>query len=121
MINDRWILYYDTHQINIELIDHEKVHKSWNIEFHAINMQEYDIILDYLWLNEIDLNIHWHERRWLYRENSTQHAKQIQVSLCKTLKFVELTILAAKKRRETYVTLLYQLLSTNDLSQNADH
>jgi len=30
-------------------------------------------------------------------------------------------MLAAKKRKETYVVLLYQLLSTNDLSQNADH
>ncbi len=30
-------------------------------------------------------------------------------------------MLTAKKRRETYVALLYQLLSTNDLSQNADH
>jgi len=30
-------------------------------------------------------------------------------------------MLAAKKREETYVTLLYQLLSTDDLSQNADH
>ncbi len=48
MINDCWIFCYDTHQIDIKLIDHEKVCKSWNIEFHAVNMQEYDIILDYL-------------------------------------------------------------------------
>ncbi len=56
-IDDHHILCYDTHQIDIKLIDHEKVCKSWNIEFHAVNMQEYDMILDYLWLNEIDLNI----------------------------------------------------------------
>ncbi len=37
-INDHWILCYDTHQIDIELIDHKKVCKSWNIEFHAVNM-----------------------------------------------------------------------------------
>ncbi len=84
-------------------------------------MQEYDMILDYLWLNEIDLNIRWCKHRWLYQENSTQRAKQIQVSLCKTSKFAELTMLAAKKRKETYVALFYQLLSTDDLSQNADH
>ncbi len=30
-------------------------------------------------------------------------------------------MLATKKREETYVTLLYQLLSTDDLLQNADH
>jgi len=30
-------------------------------------------------------------------------------------------MLAAKKREETYITLFYQLLFTNDLSQNADH
>ncbi len=53
MINDHWILCYDTHQINIELINHEKVCKSWNIEFHVVNMQEYDMILDYSWLDEI--------------------------------------------------------------------
>jgi len=37
------------------------------------------------------------------------------------LKFVELTILAAKRRKETYVTLFYQLLFINILSQNANH
>ncbi len=121
MINDHWIFCYDTHQIDIELIDHEKVRKSWNTEFHAVNMQEYDMILDYLWLDEIDLNIRWRERRWSYRRNSIQRAKQIRVSLCKILKFVELTMLAAKRRKETYVALLYQLLSTDDLLQNADH
>ncbi len=121
MIDDHWILCYDIHQIDIELINHEKVCKSWNIEFHAVNMREYDMILDYSWLNEINLNIHWRERRWSYWENSTQHAKQIWISLCKTSKFVELTMLAAKKREETYVALFYQLLLTDDLSQNADH
>ena len=30
-------------------------------------------------------------------------------------------MLAAKKREETYITLFYQLLFTDDLSQNADH
>jgi len=30
-------------------------------------------------------------------------------------------MLAAKRREETYIALLYQLLFTNDLSQNADH
>jgi len=121
MINDYWIFCYDTHQIDIELIDHKKVCKSWNIEFHAVNMQEYDMILDYLWLNEINLNIRWRKHHWSYQENSTQRAKQIWVNLCKTSKFVELTMLAAKRKEETYVALLYQLLSTNDLSQNANH
>ncbi len=71
MIDDHWIFCYDMHQINIKLIDHEKVCKSWNIEFHAVNMQEYDMILDYSWLDEIDLNIHWREHCWSYWENST--------------------------------------------------
>ncbi len=30
-------------------------------------------------------------------------------------------MLATKRREEIYVALLYQLLSTDDLSQNADH
>ncbi len=30
-------------------------------------------------------------------------------------------MLAIKKKEETYVALLYQLLFINDLSQNADH
>ncbi len=70
MINDHCMFCYDMHQINIELINHKKVCKSWNIEFHAVNMWEYDMILDYLWLDEIDLNICWCKRRWSYRENS---------------------------------------------------
>ncbi len=119
-INDRWILCYDMHQINIKLINYKKVHKSWKIKFHAVNMQEYDMILDYSWLNEINSNIHWRKRRWSYQENSTQRAKQIQISLCKTLKFVELTMLAAKRKEETYITLFYQLLSTDNLLQNTD-
>ncbi len=84
-------------------------------------MQEYDMILDYSWLNEIDSNIRWRKCCWSYWENSTQRAKQIWVNLCKTLKFVELIMLAIKKKEETYVALLYQLLFINDLSQNADH
>ncbi len=120
-INDHWIFYYDMHQINIELINHKKVCKSWNIEFHAVNIWEYDMILDYLWLDEINLNICWCKHHWSYWENSTQRAKWIQVNLCKTLKFVKLIMLAAKKREETYVALSYQLLFTNDLLQNADH
>ena len=121
MINNYWILCYDMHQINIKLINHKKVCKSWNIEFHAVNMQEYDMILDYSWLDEINLNIRWCKHRWSYRENSTQRARQIWVSLCKISKFVELTMLTAKKREKTYITLFYQLLFTYDLSQNADH
>ncbi len=121
MINDRWIFYYDTHQINIELINHKKVCKSWNIEFHAVNMQEYNMILNYSWLNKIDLNIRWRKCCWLYQKNSTQRAKQIWINLCKISKFVELTMLAAKKKEETYVALLYQLLFTDDLLQNANH
>ncbi len=77
MIDDRWIFCYDTHQINIELINHKKVCKSWNIKFHAVNMQEYDMILNYSWLDEIDLNIRWCKHCWSYQRNSTQHAKQI--------------------------------------------
>ena len=92
-INDRWILCYDTHQINIELINHKKVYKSWNIEFHAVNMQEYDMILNYLWLNEINSNIHWRKHHWSYWENSIQRAKQIWVNLCKISKFVKLKML----------------------------
>jgi len=30
-------------------------------------------------------------------------------------------MLTTKKRKETYIALFYQLLSTNDLSQNANH
>ena len=49
--------------------------KHWVSMFHAVNMQEYDMILDYSWLDEIDLNICWHKRRWSYQENSIQRAK----------------------------------------------
>ncbi len=66
IINDHWIFCYNTHQIDIKLINHKKVHKSWSTQFHAVNMQEYNIILDYSWLNEIDLNIHWCKRCWSY-------------------------------------------------------
>ena len=77
MINDCWIFWYDTYQIDIELINHKKVHKSWNIEFHAVNMQEYDMILNYSWLNKINSNICWCKHHWLYWKNKIQRAKQI--------------------------------------------
>ncbi len=86
-----------------------------------MNMRKYNMILDYSWLNKINLNIHWCKHCWSYWENSTQRAKQIQVNLCKTLKFAELTMLATKRKRKIYVALLYQLLFTNNLSQNANH
>ena len=61
-----------------------------------------------------------HKHHWSYWENSTQRAKQVQVSLCKALKFAELIMLTTKKKKETYITLSYQLLSTDKLLQNAD-
>ncbi len=121
MINDCWIFCYDIYQIDIELINHKKVYKSWNIEFYAVNMQEHDMILNYSWLNEINSNIRWCKHHWLYWKNNIQRAKQIYVNLCKTLKFVKLIMLTAKKKEETYVLLSYQLLSTDDLLQNVDY
>ena len=56
-MNEHRIFCYDSHQINVEIINHEKIRKRWKFQFHAINMRKYDMILNYSWFNEINLNI----------------------------------------------------------------
>ena len=61
IVDDRIIFFYDTYRLNIELIDHVDTRQHESIEFQVVNMREYEMILEFFWLNNIDLDINWRE------------------------------------------------------------
>ena len=119
-VDEHRIPCYGSHQIDVEITDHEKVRKRWKSQFHAVDMRGYDMILGYSWLSEIDPDIRWRDRRWSYRGKPSAPATQERVRLCEAEKFAKLAMLALKGKGEAYVTLPYQLLPTESLPQYAE-
>ena len=117
VVDDRIISSYDTHRLNIELIDHVDTRQHESIEFQVVNMREYEMILEFSWLNDVDLDINWREQTWTYRDVDVSSTKKSKVKLCIVDEFSQLTLLAIKEKNETYVIMFYQLLSINSLSQ----
>ena len=117
IVDNRIISSYDTHRLNIELIDHVDTRQHESIEFQVVNMREYEMILEFSWLNDVDLDINWREQTWTYRDANVSSTKKSKIKLCTIDEFAQLTLLATKKKDETYVVMFYQLLSTNSLSQ----
>ena len=118
-MNDRLITFYDSHELNIVLIDEQRVSKKWSIKFHAVNMREYDVILEYSWLQYVNSDIDWRESTWIYRQSLIEHAKHVDIALCTTKEFARLTMLIIEEKSEIYVTILYQLLNSVSTSQLA--
>ena len=68
------------------------------------------MIFEYSWLNVVDSNIRWHDRRWLYRDDDYEKSKQISINLCFAKKFVDLIMIVIANRDRTYVAMSYQML-----------
>ena len=107
IVDDRIISFYDTYQLNIELVDHANARKHEMIEFQAVNIREYEMILEYFWLNDIDLDIKWREQIWTYRDSSILSTKSSNVRICIAKKFAQLTLLTVKEKDETYIVISY--------------
>ena len=116
IVDDRIIFFYDTHRLNIELIDHVDTRQHESIEFQVVNMREYEMILEFSWWNDIDLDINWREQTWTYRNANVSSTKKSKIKFCIVDEFTQLTLFAIKEKDKTYVVMFYQLLSTDSLS-----
>ena len=109
-VDDRVIQMYEHHEnVHIMTRDNEEHAKKQNVDFWAIDMREYDIILEYSWLNVVDSNICWHDHRWLYRDDDYEKSKQISINFCSTKKFVDLIMIIIANRDRAYVAMSYQM------------
>ena len=116
IVDDRIISFYDTHKLNIELIDHVDTRQHESIEFQVVNIREYEMTLEFSWLNDFDLDINWREQTWTYCDADILSTKKSKIKFCIVDEFAQLTLFATKKKDKTYIVMFYQLLSTDSLS-----
>ena len=112
-VNEHIMRFYEFHELSVQLRDSTKKNESMNIEFHVVNMRDYDMILDFSWLTIVESDIRWNSKFWTYRQSLSQKTKQIKISLCSAKKFVDMIMLVVIKKNHdhAYVAMSYQLLS----------
>jgi hypothetical protein len=54
--------------LRIKAKDDYNITRSIKPAFYATNMTYYDIILGLAWLDYVNPDIHWPERKWFYRD-----------------------------------------------------
>ena len=89
--------------------DSHGVSEDLECEFHAVDMQGYDMILGYPWLDAVNPDIQWHHRIWNYREPQAT-ARRVPISICSAEEFASLAMLTQNEDGEAYVALPYELL-----------
>ena len=110
-VDDRVIQMYEHHEnVHIMARDSEGHVGEQDVDFWAIDMREYDMILEYSWLNAVDFDIRWHDRRWLYRDDDYGRLKQVSISLCSAKEFAGLAMIVIAGRDRAYVAMSYQML-----------
>ena len=57
-INDYKIFSYDVYNFAFSLVDSEKRRQKRTLKTYTVNMREYDLIFDYLWIHNVDSNIY---------------------------------------------------------------
>ena len=108
-IDEHVIRTYGRHIFDMSIDDSQEVFEDLECEFHAVNMQGYNIILGYPWFDAVNPDIQWHHKTWNYRKPQAT-ARRISISICSTKEFASLAILAQNEDEETYVALSYELL-----------
>ena len=75
-IDDRVVQMYEHYEnMFIKTHDNEKRFEKQNVDFWTIDMLKYDMIFEYFWLNVVNFDIDWHNRRWIYRDNNYKKFK----------------------------------------------
>ena len=103
-IDGRRVASYDLYRLSTSLEDYNKVRKSEEVEFHAVDMRGYDIILGYPWLNIVNPDLRWREGIWVYHDEVPLAAKQVTLALCAVEQFPEF---ALDKANQAYVSMPY--------------
>ena len=118
-MNERIVILYNTQKFSITMIDNLKHRKDNRCQFYAVNMRNYDMILEFSWLKKINSNIQWFDCIWIYRKDRTTQTKQLNIQIINVESFAQLVMFAMKKNDETYVALSYQILFIENLKKFA--
>ena len=58
VIDDHKIFFYNIYNFTFSLVDNEKKKQKRILKIYIINMREYDLIFNYLWIYNVDSNIY---------------------------------------------------------------
>ena len=62
---------YGIHSVLTRIADSHSQARQYENRCYAINIQGYDLILGYPWLQQYNYTLDWANRTWLYTELST--------------------------------------------------
>jgi hypothetical protein len=68
-INGHQITIYKTHNLRIKAKNNHNITRSTKPAFYVTDMTHYDIILGLAWLDYVNPDIYWLERKWFYRDS----------------------------------------------------
>jgi hypothetical protein len=85
-INGHQITIYRTHNLKIKAKNNHNITRSTKPAFYATNITHYNIILDLVWLDYVNPNIHWLKRKWFYRDFTASVKKFFKENFEKSLK-----------------------------------
>lgn len=69
-VDGHQITIYGTHDLRIKAKDDHNITRSTKPAFYATDMTHYDVILGLAWLDYVNPDIHWPERKWFYRDST---------------------------------------------------
>jgi len=69
-VDGHQITIYGTHELEIKAKDSHNVVQRTKRRLYATDMTHYDVILGLAWLDYVNLDIQWPERKWFYRDST---------------------------------------------------
>ena len=91
-VDSHLIAVYSQHAVNIEVIDFSRELCSFKIDFIATDIKRYNIILEWLWIFEIDPDCCFKWHKWYYCKSNISH--EIDIAEMFKLKRADVSIYA---------------------------
>jgi hypothetical protein len=84
-VNGHQITIYRTYDLRIKAKDNYNITRSIKPAFYATDMAYYNIILGLAWLDYVNPDIYWLERKWFYRDFTASVKKLFKKDFEKSL------------------------------------
>ena len=70
MLDGKTMPVYGIHNVSTQIVDSHGQAKQYENQYYAIDIQGYDLILGYSWLQHHNPNLDWANETWSYTEPS---------------------------------------------------
>jgi hypothetical protein len=68
-VNGHQITIYEIYNLKIKTKNNHNITRSTKPAFYITNITHYNIILGLVWLDYVNPDIYWSERKWFYRDS----------------------------------------------------